>query len=520
VRAPRQTTAPRRAEALLFADAFAVTAVAPDGKARSKRPPYGFSAFDAKPPRLLVTGDGHVAKAFDAALRPLGGLVPPRAALLPGGELLVLGVREGAMTVRLGDADACDVHEPPMLSVEVGPPRGERAWGVPGPPAVALDGGVALPWRDGAVRLGHLDAAAGVLTLHAEVRPAVSIGTRRVALPGRDRHALAGLDLAGATLHLAVVGADGTVVHRSHHRALGLPARDGDTLWLQRDDATVAGVGLDGDDRGALPIPAEHRGPGTVFVQGGEAWFIPWHGEVVIALARGEVIDRRIPGDASVRRHVADLLRRMDVAGRPAGLTIHLRTLRVTGGAKPAVQLSLSHDGGDLGPLAHSVAGAMLGWWQWCPPPGFTALQPTGGWVTAARTADAPELLAALSALDAHGLSLCAAAGHWDQIHAFGPVAPFTTSAAAAFLGALLADGPQRPAGERALAAPLTVEDVASSIVRLRAAGHPTRAVESLVDRVLARHRPPDAPALAAALAARTPLLKLVPRPRKRPPAG
>lgn len=494
-----------------------MTAVAPNGKARSRRPPYGFSAFDAKPPRLLVHGGSHVANVFDAALRPLGELLAPRTALLPDGGLLAFGVRDGAPTVRIGEVDARVVNEPPILSIELGPPRGERAWALPGPPAVALDGGVAFPWHDGAVRLGHLDAAAGVLALHAEVRPAVSLGTLRVALPGRDRHVLAGLDLAGNTLHLAVVGADGSAV-RHVHRALGLPAREGDALWWQRDDATVASVGLDGADRTTLPIPGEHRGPGTVFVQGGEPWFIPWHGEVVIALAQGEVVDRRLPGDASVRRHVADLLRRMDAAGRPAGLAIHLRKLHVTGGAKPAVHLSLSHDGGDLGPLAHSVAGAMLGWAQWCPPPGFTALQPTGGWVIAARTADAPELLDALSALDARGLSLRDAAAHWDQIHAFGPVAPFTADAAAAFLGALLADGPQRPAGERALVTAPTVDAIASAVVRLRAAGRPMRSVESLVARVLARHRPPDAPALAAALAARTPLLRLVPRPRRRPP--
>ncbi|MDO9019615.1 MAG: hypothetical protein Q8S73_34260 [Deltaproteobacteria bacterium] len=77
-----------------------------------------------------------------------------------------------------------------------------------------------------------------------------------------------------------------------------------------------------------------------------------------------------------------------------------------------------------------------------------------------------------------------------------------------------------RPAGEFALAAPLSVDDLATSLERLRADGRLTPAVESLVGRVLTRHRPPDAPALVAALAAGTPLKRLVTRRRSRGSRG
>jgi hypothetical protein len=198
-------------------------------------------------------------------------------------------------------------------------------------------------------------------------------------------------------------------------------------------------------------------------------------------------------------------------------MEVLLTKLHTTGGAKPTIQLALTHEGGDLGPLAHSVAGAMIHWWSWCPPPGFAAQQSSGGWVIAVRTADGTELLEALAALDAHGLSLRHAAPYWDQIYRFGPVAPFTDEVAGGFLGALIADGPQRPAAERALAAPPTVDALVTAIERLRA--EPTgRVVESLVGHVLARHRPDDGRALADMLLARTPLKKLVTRRAKRPP--
>lgn len=502
---------------LLFADAYGITAVDAKGRARSKRPPYGCSGFDAKGSHLLVHGMSTIANRYDAALRPVGELMAGHTALLASGEVLTCGAREGAMTLRVGAAEPVVVAgDAPTLSLAVGPTRGEHERGPPCPMAVAADGGVALPWADRAVRLGHLDATTGALALHAEVRFAVSAATRRAALPGRERHVLAGLDLAGDTLHLAVVGADGSVTHHAH-RADGMPARDGDVVWFQRDEGRVVGVGLDGGERGQWALPEAHRGPGTVFVQRGEPWFIPWHGEVVIALARGTIIDRRLPGDATARRHVADLLRRMRAAGRPAGMEVLLRTLHMTRGAKPGVQLALTHDGGDLGPLAHSVAGAMIHWWGWCPPPGFAAHPSSGGWVILARTAGADELLDALATLDAHGLSLRHAAAYWDQIYRFGPVAPFTDEAAGGFLGALLADGPQRPAAASAIAAPLTVDALATAIERLRAEP-PGRVVESLVGHVLARHRPDDGRALAEALLARAPMLKLVTRRAQRPP--
>lgn len=477
---------------LLFADLFGLTAVDARGVARSKPNKHGFFGFDAKPPHLLVHGEGFQSHVFDAALRPVGDPYRQAGALLPeGAGLLRFTAREGRLALLVGDArvDLPDARR--ELTVALGPPRGSCERDFPRDVVLAPDGGFALPLHDRSVRLGHLDVASGAIDLHALVHFEASHATKRALLPGRDAHVLAALDRATSALDLAVLRADGALT-RHTHGAVGLPAREGDALWFQRDAATVACVGLNGRERAAVTLPEAHRGPGAVFAQAGGGWFTPWHGEVVIGLADGRVIDRALPGDASVRRHVATLRRRLHDAGRGAGLGVQARSFRATGGKRPSLQLSLWGDGGDEGPLAHCVMGAAVEWSRWASLPGVEGLGATGGWIVAARTAEVDELVDALATLDAHGLGLRDAVRHWAQVCGFADARPFTDAAAEVFVRVLLdpaaTPGTQREAAMRARATRWDDAALLAALAALRETS-PSHDREVLVGRLVARHR-------------------------------
>ena len=479
---------------LLFADLFALTSVDARGVARSKPCKHGYVSFDAKPPQIAVRGSSHQTHLFDEHLRPIGEPFRPVGALLPEGlGLLSVTSKNERVELTLGDSLATvEVPDAPRkIALSLGPARGTIEREFPRDVTLAPDGGLALPTSDRSVRLGHLDLASRAVTLHAVVRFKASHATKRAFLPGRDAHVLAALDRATDTLELAVVRADGAV-SRHTHRAIALPARDGDSLWVQRDDRTITRLDLDGNTTSTTSIPDDHAGAGAVFAQRGEAWFIPWHAEVVVALTDSRVIARGLPGDTSMRRHVARLARLLHDAGRAANLGLRVTSMRSTGGAHPSLHISLSGDGGDEGPLAHSVMGAAVSWNRWCPPPGAEGHTPTGGWIVAARTADTDELLAALGALDAHGLALRDAAKHWAQVYSFVETTPFTDEAAEVFARVLLDPGAtvgsQREAGLRARATPWDDDAVIASLSAQRASA-PSHDFEILIGRVIARHR-------------------------------
>ncbi len=479
---------------LLFADLFALTSVDARAVARSKPCKHGFFSFDAKPPQIAVRGSSQQMHLFDEHLRPIGEPHRPAGALLPDGlGLLTFASKNERLVLTLGDSLATvEVPDAPReISLSLGPSRGTIERDFPRDVTLAPDSGVALPMNDRSVRLGHLDLASRAVTLHAIVRFEASHATKRAFLPGRDAHVLAALDRATDTLELAVVRADGAV-SRHTHRAIALPARDGESLWVQRDERTITRLDLDGNTTSSTSIPDDHAGAGAVFAQRGEAWFVPWHAEVVVALTDGRVIARGLPGDTSLRRHVARLARHLHDAGREANLGLRITSMRTTGGAHPTLHISLSGDGGDEGPLAHSVMGAAVSWNRWCPPPGAEGHTPTGGWIIAARTADTDELIAALGSLDAHGLALRDAARHWAQIYSFVETTPFTDEAAEVFARVLLdrdaTVGTQREAGLRARTTPWDDDAAIASLSALRASA-PSHDFEILIGRVIARHR-------------------------------
>jgi len=477
---------------LLFADLFGLTAVDARGVARSKPNRHGFFGFDAKPPHLLVHGGSFQSHVFDASLRPVGEPSQRAGALLPDARgLVTFTAREGRLALLLGDARIDVPDAPRELTLALGPTRGILERDFPRDVALAPDGGLALPLGERSVRLGHLDVASGSFTPHALVHFEASHASKRAFLPGRDAQVLAALDRATSALELGLLRADGALT-RHAHRAVGLPVREGDALWFQQDDATVACVGLGGRERAVATLPDEHRGSGTVFAQRGEGWFIPWHGEVVIGLADGRVIDRALPGDAVVRRHVATLRRRLHDAGRGGGLGVQVRSFHAAGGKRPSLHLSLWGDGGDEGPLAHCVMGAAVEWNRWAPPPGVEGLSPTGGWVVAARTADVDELIDALATLDAHGLALRDAVRHQAQVCDVADARPFTDAAAEVFVRVLLdpeaAPGTQREAALRARATPWEDAALLAALAALRETS-PSHDREVLVGRLVARHR-------------------------------
>jgi hypothetical protein len=477
---------------LLFADLFGLTAVDARGIARSKPNKYGFIAFDAKPPHLVVHGGSYQSHRYDAALRPVGEPRQQAGALLADGSgLLRFTAREGRPTLLRGDARIDVPDAPHPLPLALGPTRGSLEHDFPRDVVLAPDGGLALPFHERSVRLGHLDVASGTLTLHALVRFEASHATKRAFLPGRDAHVLAALDRAAHTLHLAVLRADGSITHHTH-RALGLPSREGDALWFQQDDATVTCVGLDGRERAVVTLPEAHHGAGTVFAQAGSGWFIPWHADVLVALSDGRVIDRALPGDPGVRRTLATVQRRLHDAGRAGGLGVWVRSYHATAGKNPTLHLSLSGDGGDEGTLAHCVMGAAIAWHQWSPPPAAVGFDATGGWIIAARTADVDELVDALTALDAHGLALRDTVKHWAHVCAFAKVAPFTDVAAEVFVRVLLdreaTPGTQRDAALRARATAWDDAPLLASLAALRETS-PSHDRELLVGRLVARHR-------------------------------
>lgn len=408
----RSTVAP-----LLFADVFGVTAVDGRDVARSKLLPFGWRSFDAKPPYVAVCGSSHLMYVFDAKLRPVGTPHRPLGTLAPDGALVGFSQRDGALTVQVGAEGSALALPPPQreLTLANGPTRGTLERDFPRVPVLADDGGFALPSVDRTVRLGHLDLSAGTIEHHALVHLAPSHATKRVLLPGRAKHVLAAHDRASNTLELLVIDADGSTA-RHTHEAIGLPAREGDALWFQRDAAHVVRVGLDGSAPSVVSLPADHRGPGTVIAQRGEGWFVPWHGEAVLSLARGAVIDRKLPGDAVRREHIARLLRRLHEAGREANVGLSFTSARMAGGAKPAVYLSMNDDGGDEGPLAHCVIGVARVWHRWAPPPVGKGGLATGGGVIAARAFGADEVRAAVATLAARGLPVRESAWHWAQV--------------------------------------------------------------------------------------------------------
>jgi hypothetical protein len=253
---------------------------------------------------------------------------------------------------------------------------------------------------------------------------------------------------------------------------------------------------LDGAPLAALPIPAEHRGAGTVFVQHLRPWFVPWHGDVVIDLREGRVFDRALPGDPALRRHVVETLRRLGPLARAAGLGLHVASLHTRGGAKPFAQMSLWSDGGDLGPLAHCVQGAAMDWATWSKVPAGQGLHSTGGGVTAAREADARELLTALDALDAHAVPLRASAHHWAAMYHESGARAFDDEAGVLF-ARLLVDPTLGVGSQGACARALqaTCFDVAVW-QRHRAAVAQTpegMRLAALSRAVMARHSPPGA---------------------------
>lgn len=429
----RSTVAP-----ILFADVFGVTAVDGRGVARSKPLPYGCHGFDAKPPYVAVCGSSYLMHVFDAKLRPAGAPQRPMGTLTPDGALVGFSQRTGALTIQ-GVAEESALALPPPqreLSLTNGPARGTRSRDFPRVPVLADDGGFALPTFDRTVRLGHLDLAAGTIAHHALVHVAPSHATKRVFLPGRARHVLAALDRASSTLEVVVIDADGST-SRHTHEAIGLPAREGDALWFQRDAAHVVRVGLDGSTPSVVSLPADHRGPGTVFAQRGEGWFVPWHAEAVLSLARGTVIDRKLPGDAVRREHLARLRRRLHEAGRAAGVGLSFTSVRMTGGAKPTVHLSMNDDGGDEGPLAHCVIGLARMWHRWAPPPVGTGHLATGGGVIALRAFGVDEVRAAVATLAAHGLPVRASAWHWAQVLRYAEEGSYAPEALRALVSAI-----------------------------------------------------------------------------------
>ncbi len=396
---PRTPPAPR----LLFADGFGATAIDARGKVRARALPGTCFAFDAKSARLAVVGSGGALTLLDAALRSGPSVYHAPGALLPDGAPVHLSRREGAFGLDRGDAATWRALPavPEALEVSLGPETQPPGFGFFVHTHLADDGGISLALGRDERLFGVLDPNDLTVRDPVRVRLRPSLGGARDFLPGTSWHVLVEHHRTTDTVTALSVAAGGAI-RRCAFSALALPARDGHTLWAQPDDASVVQHTLDGLPLAALPIPAEHRGAGTVFVQQQRPWFVPWHGDVVIDLREGRVFDRALPGDPALRRHVAETLRRLRPLARAAGLGLHVASLHTRGGAKPFAQMSLWSDGGDLGTLAHCVQGAAMDWAKCAEVPAGEGLLSTGGSVTAAREADVRELLAALDALDAH----------------------------------------------------------------------------------------------------------------------
>ena len=424
-------------------------------------------------------------RCVDEGERPFGALLPERDALLS------FAVRDGRDTLSVeGRPPIVLPTAPYYYALAVGPERGTMERDFPRAPVMADDGAVALPTADRVLRLGHYDAATHTYTPHAVLTLAPSHATQRVFLPGREAHVLATLDRGSDRVDLMVFRATGT--HSQHQQtAVGLPARVGDALWFQRDDMRVTCVGLDGKTILHRVIPEAHRGPGTVFTQQGAAWFLPWHGEVLLSLDDNTVIDRALPGDPFVRRHVAKLARTLTLAGRRANLTVRITAMTTTRGAHPTLLLNVTGDGGDEGTLAHCVMGAAVQWHRWFPLAGVQCKAPTGEWVIAARLADLDEVLRAMESLDAHGLSLRDTVRHWAHVLSHAQTQPFSDEAAAVFLRVLVdptaVPGTQRARAEHARNTPWRDEEILRGLAALRAK-EPSHEREVLVARLLVRH--------------------------------
>ncbi|MEZ4391447.1 MAG: hypothetical protein R3A48_10160 [Polyangiales bacterium] len=409
---------------LLFADGFGATAVDASGKARSRAVPTGCLGFDAKGGRLAVLGPGGSLTVLTAALREAArgrgpGLLPDE------GEALRVTRRGDALGLQRESGEGwCALPEPSPRELVLAPPSGEQDFGFFSFARLAEDGGVAIPLGRNDLLLGALDPEALTVRDAQRVHVAPSPGCERTVLPGREAHVLAARRRAQGELHVLALTKHGDT-KRATLRAVSAPARDGDALWVQRDDDSVVCASLDGEILASLGVPAAHRGAGDVFVQHGRLWFVPWHRERVIDLREGREIDRALPGDAALRGHVAEVLRRLRPLARDAGLGLRVASLRVVGGASPTAQMSLWSDGGDLGTLAHCVQGAAFHWPSWAEAPAGQGLASTGGSVTAAREANAAELVEALAALDRHGVPLRASVSHWLTMYAMSATRAF-----------------------------------------------------------------------------------------------
>lgn len=445
---PRAAPAPR----LLFADGFGATAIDARGRVRARALPGPCFAFDAKSARLAVVGAGGGLTLLDAALRSERAAYHAPGALLPDGAQVHLTRREGALGLDRGDATTWRALPavPEALEVSLGPETQPPGFGFFVHTHLADDGGLSLALGRDERLFGVLDPDDLTVREPVRVRLRPSLGGARDFLPGASWHVLVEHHRATDTVTALSVAAGGAL-RRCAFPALALPARDGHTLWAQPDDATVVQHSLDGLPLAALPIPADHRGAGTVFVQQQRPWFVPWHGDVVIDLREGRVFDRALPGDPALRRHVAETLRRLRPLARAAGLGLHVASLHTRGGAKPFAQMSLWSDGGDLGTLAHCVQGAAIDWAKCAEVPAGEGLLSTGGSVTAAREADVRELLAALDALDAHALPLRASAQHWATMYRT-PGARAFDDASGALFARLLVDPTLRVGAQGACA--------------------------------------------------------------------
>lgn len=482
---------------LLFADGFGATAIDARGKVRARALPGPCFAFDAKSARLAVVGAGGGLTLLDGALRSERAVYHAPGALLPDGAPVHLTRRDGALGLDRGDATTWRALPavPEALEVSLGPETQPPGYGFFVHTRLGDDGGISLALGRDERLFGVLDPDTLTVRDPVRVRLRPSLGGAREFLPGASWHVLVEHHRATDTVTALSVAAGGAI-RRCAFAALGLPARDGHTLWAQPDDATVVQVTLDGLPLASLPIPEAHRGAGTLFVQQQRPWFVPWHGDAVIDLREGRVFDRALPGDPALRRHVAETFRRLRPLARAAGLGLHVASLHTRGGAKPFAQVSLWSDGGDLGPLAHCVQGAAMDWAKWSEVPAGQGLLSTGGSVTAAREADVRELLAALDALDAHALPLRASARHWATMYRTPGARAFDDEAGVLF-ARLLVDPTLRPGAQGALArdvraTPFDVDRWQQH--RAACAQSPEgRLLAQLSRAVMERHSPPGA---------------------------
>ena len=491
-------TKPTHPAPLFFADAFGVTAVDARGRARSKPAPFDLHGFVASPPYLALRTAGGALSLRDAALRPLAPPLRPPGALLPGGDdTLRLVTLDGVRQVQLGaDAVPQPLPEAPLrVPLTLGVAHGPALLPMGRPPVIADDGGCALPGPDQTVWLGRLDPARGALVAHLTVALSPTRGTKYRVLPGAIQHVVAALDRASDTLALVVLDPAG-VIHTAHTRALALPERAGDLLWVQRDEDHVVCVSFSGETRACIALDPAHRGAGTVFVQHGAPWFVPWHRETIINLIDNTVTDRALPGDPAARRHVAAVLHQLWPLARACNLGLDATSVWVRGRATRQVFSALWADGGDLRLLAHCVQGAAFGWARWAPPPDAIASPSSGGSVTAAMPTSTAELLDALGALDAHGVPLVGALDHFTTMYRQSSATAFDDDAAQVFARVLvdpdLRVGAQHEAARRACETPFDFERFQAARAALRHTPEGLRRAD-LALRVLERHSPPGA---------------------------